>query len=260
MNKPIKPIAIRKYHKPLKPQPIKTQPCNIMRDIQISPMKLLIKFPTRARPDKFKETLELYYALLSNKHQYEFQISMDLNDDTMNNDNMKAYLNSKQNLKYAFGTSTTKVQAINADMENKSFDILLLASDDMIPVVHGYDDIIARNMAKHFPNLNGCLHFNDGRVGRKLNTLVIMGRKLYDDLGYIYHPDYKSLWCDNEFQNVTESLNAATYIDQVIIKHKWIEHTGADKLHKHNESFFNTDKSTFERRRALNFPKGSING
>lgn len=74
----------------------------------------------------------------------------------------------------------------------------------MIPCQKGYDNIIAVNMNKYFPNMDGALHFNDGRVGNSLFTLSIMGKKLYDQFGYIYHPDYKYTYCDNEFHLVVK--------------------------------------------------------
>lgn len=157
--------------------------------------KILIKYPTRQRPKIFKEILNMYYNKLSGKHDYYFVITMDCDDPTMNNDDIRNFLNTKKNIKYCYGDSKTKVQAINAHLEDEIFDILILASDDMVPVVHEYDDIIVNEMIKNFPNMDGSVHFNDGRVGRTLNTLSIMGYNLYKEWGYIYHPDYVSLWC-----------------------------------------------------------------
>jgi hypothetical protein len=150
------------------------------------------------------------------------------------------------------------VQAINANMNDRNFDVVLLASDDMVPAIEGYDDIICTKMQEHFPNLDGCLHFNDGRVGRELNTLTIMGKKMYDHFGYIYHPDYVSLWCDNEFHDVTVAMGKSVYIDQVIIRHAWIDVTGHDSLHRHNESYHGKDKRVYEKRRNAGYPKASI--
>ena len=140
-------------------------------------MKLLIKFPTRFREKKFRNTLDRYYKFLSGKHDYEFIISMNENDPSMNNIKMKKYLLNKENLKYFYGKFRNKVEAINGNLDNVDFDVLLLASDDMIPIVKGYDDIIMKNMKKYFSNTDGVLHFNDGRRGKRLNTLSIMGKK-----------------------------------------------------------------------------------
>lgn len=219
-------------------------------------LKLLIKYPTRQRPDAFRHTLGLYYAKLSGQHSYEFLVSADNDDPTMNNHEMRAFLESRPNLLFYFGDSKNKVQAINADMAGKQFDILLLASDDMRPVEEGYDQVIVSEMLRHFPNLDGVIHFNDGRVGRRLNTLVVMGMPYYERFGYIYHPDYTSLWCDNEFGAVSESLGKTVYVDKVIIKHDWDEF--GDALRQSCEKPYREDGRIFATRKAAGFPQRSV--
>lgn len=222
-------------------------------------MRLLIKFPTRQRPDKFKNTLDKYYQMLSDKHDVSFIITMDENDATMNNKRMRSFLdNHEANIDYFYGKHKSKVEAINDDMDGADFDIVLLASDDMIPQIDGYDDIICTYMKKYFPRLDGALHFNDGRVGRRLLTLSIMGKRLYDYFGYIYHPDYISLWCDNEFFKVVTKKRKVKYIDKVIISHEWTNFTGKDKLHLRNESFYKRDRKVYLMRQRRGFPKYSI--
>jgi len=221
-------------------------------------MTLLIKMPTRQRRRQFMNVLDKYCDLLSGKHDVKFVISMDSDDREMNCSKVTKWLDAKKNLRYFYGKNRTKMQAINANMEHAGkFDILLLASDDMFPQVKGYDDIICTKMQKYFPDLFGALHFNDGRVGNRLNTLSIMGKKMYDYFGYIYHPDYKSVWCDNEFHEVTTQMNKVVYIDKVIIKHNWGGANG-DKLYRRNENLYGRDKIVFLKRQSMGFPSGSV--
>lgn len=220
-------------------------------------MRFLFKYPSRSRPEMFAQTFLKWYSMLSKKHEYTFLITLDIDDETMNTPRIQEVLN-KPSVILKYGEHKSKVEAINADIDSvDGFDILVLVSDDMIPQVNGYDDIIASNMVKHFPDYSGCLHFNDGRVGRRLNTLSILGKKLYDQLGYIYHPDYISLWCDNEFQQVTESMNKSVYIDTVIVKHDW-ESLHRDPLNSRNEAFYFRDKAIFDARKNAGFPKERI--
>lgn len=220
--------------------------------------KILIKFPTRNRRHVFMNTFDLYYNMLSGKHDYEFRVSMDQDDHTMNTQEVWDFFDPKKNITYCYGESTTKIEAINANMEGAEFDVVLLASDDMIPKVQGYDDIIMQAYARHYPEYDGAIWFNDGRVGTALCTLSILGKKLYDRFGYIYHPDYRSLWCDNEFHEVCHIWGKMTYVDQVIIQHAWTDVTGGDRLHERNESFHDRDKRTFEARKAAGFPTHSV--
>lgn len=219
---------------------------------------LLVKIPTRARPDKFRNQFDKYYSMLSGELKVKFVVSMDADDHWMNNDDMKWWLSpangGRQNIFFYYGNSKTKVQAINADMQHhQDFKILLLASDDMTPVQKGYDKIIYDDMLKHYPNLDGALHYNDGRVGNRLLTLSIMGKKMYDYFGYIYHPSYISVFCDNEFHDSVYALQKCVYIDNVIIKHDWVNYTGQDALHKRNESYYRQDGRTYDRRKRINF-------
>lgn len=182
---------------------------------------LVIKMPTRGRFSYFFETLDIYYSYLSGDNEVTFIISCDEDDSTMNNTEVTDRLNLYSNLKYYFGKSKTKVEAVNANLDKlpEKYDVLLVASDDMIPIKKGYDSVILDSMLKHYPDTDGVLWFNDGFVGKELNTLPIVGKKYYDRFGYIYYHEYKSFFCDGEFTCVANYLNKQVYIDDVIIQH-----------------------------------------
>jgi len=222
-------------------------------------MKLLFKYPTRQRHDWFQSTLEIYQTKLSKRHPFQFLITMDEDDLTMNNQRVWKYLNQTLCLTYNYGKHKTKIEAINADMNlaEEDWDILVLVSDDMIPIVDGYDDIIVQKMIEHFPDTNGALHFHDGLFGKNLYiTLTIMGRKLYEYFGYIYHPDYKSFFCDAEFTDVAYQQGRAVYIPQVIIEHQWCGGPQShDALYRRNSAMGKVDRKTYKRRKENGFPK-----
>jgi hypothetical protein len=155
---------------------------------------------------------------MEDKTNYEFVISMDTDDLVMNNLEVKKYLDSRKNLNYYYSGNTSKIMAINADIPTTMWDILVLISDDMIPEIRGYDNIIREQMCKHYPDTDGVLWFYDG-WRRDLNTLCILGRKYYNRFNYIYHPDYQSFWSDAEFTDVANILERQTFIDQTIIRH-----------------------------------------
>ena len=124
--------------------------------------KIVIKFPTRSRPEKFKKVFQKYIDFLSGKHDVRFVITMDEDDDTMNTPEMKEWLDSLDiDMKYNYGESKTKIEACNADLEGESGDILVLISDDMTPCFEGYDDIIAMGFEQVFPDYIGAIKFND---------------------------------------------------------------------------------------------------
>jgi hypothetical protein len=130
----------------------------------------------------------------------------------------------------------------------------------MVPQRRDYARRILELFAEKFPYGDGVLHLNDGRVGRTLNTLCICDRKYYDRLGYLYRPasmgGYVSVYCDDEWQQVSERLGRAAYVDEVILFHNWIGETNPrDALHRRNEAHYAADGRTFQRRKKAGFPK-----
>jgi hypothetical protein len=218
---------------------------------------LLIKFPTRGRPEKFFNVLDQYLSFMDDKENYRVVVSCDEDDDSMNNVHIIQKINSYKNVRIFFSKNKSKIEAVNANMdEQKEYDIILLASDDMIPVQKGFDSMIRENMRKYFPDMDGVLWFNDGYQGRTLNTLCILGKEYYKRFNYIYHPSYKSLWCDNEFTHVSQMLKRQVYIDKIIIKH---DHPASnqelkeDEIYIRNQKFESSDRITYEQRKKKNF-------
>jgi len=221
-------------------------------------MRLVIKFPTRNRPEKFKQVFTKYREYLSGKHPVHFIITMDSDDNTMNNPEIKAWLDEQSkliSLEYHYGNSKTKIEAVNANLENVEGDVLLLASDDMIPVQKGYDLVIAEAYSLMFPDFHGAIKFWDGLRPQEdpLMTLSVMGVSLFKEYGYIYHPAYKSVFCDNEQTMVLQRRGVLAICYKCIIKHAWSKKF--DELHDRNESriMYMLDKKTFMDRLAKDF-------
>lgn len=220
-------------------------------------MNLLIKLPSRSRPQKLLSIIAEYQKMRS-LDSTKFLITLDEDDSMTNTPAFKNVLNMWGNMTVIFGQSKSKIDAVNRDLNEYTgeWDVVLLASDDMHPVVKGYDEIILNDMAKYYGDTDGVLWYNDGFVGDKLNTLCILGRKYYERFNYIYHPDYVSLWCDNEFMDVANMLGKQQYIDRVIIEHRHpmnTRQTKMDALYSRNDRYFSSDKLTYLRRKENNF-------
>ena len=119
-------------------------------------------------------------------------------------------------------------------------------------------------MKQHFPDLDGCVHFDDGNTNGELITFSILGKKLYDHFGYIYHPDYKSLYCDDEFTQEVRSMGKEKYIDKIIISH---EHYSVEGTENYGEldlagrktlHYSGRDQIVFNKRKELGFPRERI--
>ncbi len=223
------------------------------------PYKILIKFPTRNRPQKFIQSIKDMYIGMGDKQNTKIIVTADIDDKTMyNKDVLQAVAPFIQNygLEIEFGKSTGKIHAVNRDMEKyKDWDILVLMSDDMKWVQNSFDYRIRKDFETFFPTLDGVLHYNDGFTADRLNTMPIIGRKYYERFGYIYHPSYKSLWCDNEMMEVSRKLNKVAYISDSIFNHQHFHNVGGymDEQLKHTESFSGVDKDNYEMRKHKNF-------
>lgn len=214
----------------------------------MSQTDLLVKWPTRGRPQLFRETFRRWDV-----GDVRFLVSLDEDDPSVGA--YREFLRGRRNVKVVVGTSRNKVEACNRDLDGEPFDVVVLASDDMVPQREDWAARVVAMMREHWPDGDGVLHLNDGRNGRVLNTLCVCGKKWFVRRGFFYHPDFTSLWCDNEWQEVSERAGRAQYVDEVLIRHNWIGDHAPDELHRRNESFYETDAATFQRRRAAGFPR-----
>lgn len=182
-------------------------------------MKILFKFATRSRPQKFLEHISNIFKTIADNDNYLIIVSADNDDNSMRDYRANPF---DKNIIIFHGTSQNKIHAINRDIEKASaWDILINTSDDMVFTQQGFDNIIREDMNKYFPDLNGFLHYNDGNQKSNVCTMSIMGRKYYERFGYIYNPEYKSVWCDVEQTEVAHLLGKHKYMgdEKVLFRH-----------------------------------------
>ena len=223
---------------------------------QTSKPRLLFKYPTRERVKEFFYCLDTYYDLMSEKFPFNFLITCDEDDKSMNNEVVKERLKKYKNLKIYFGPGISKIDACNRDMDKAPpYDILILVSDDMIPLKQNYDEIIVSEMLKAFPDFDGVLNFNGTVNGGNLNTLAILGKNYYQRFNYIYQPDYKSFYCDLEMTIVSKVLNKEAVVYNLIIEHRnpACGKMKKDKLYRKNYKYLKNDKRLFMQRLRKRF-------
>lgn len=217
-------------------------------------MQILVKFPTRERANKWFEVIKKYILLSSDKDNTRYMVTLDENDPQINL-YAEAIKKLGDKVTAVVGRSEGKIHACNRDMEQSgTWDIVVLASDDMVVQKVGWDNILRREMQECFPDTDGVLYHSDGYT--KLNTMCIIGRKYYDRFSYIYHPSYKSLWCDNEFMEVADMLDRQRRFPEVLFKHEhWSNNRSvrADALMKKNEALYKTDEKNYYERKEKDF-------
>lgn len=216
-------------------------------------MKILFKYPSRSRPERFFEGLQNLVDNIHDKNNYHISCTLDIDDESMNNESIINKILSYPNTSIAWGRSESKVHAVNRDLPNYG-DIICVMSDDMRFKTFGFDDIIR----KHMPSsLDALVHFPDDYAKEKVCTVAIIGRKYYERDGFIYQPNcYYSMFCDDEQTDVSKIRGCYIFIpDAMEIDHLHYTNmgkAGKDALYRRNDTYL-ADKRIYEERKARNF-------
>lgn len=230
-------------------------------------MNFYIHYPVRGRPQKALDTLRRYVDTSFGEDFLDFLVVMDSDDAetiaAFTPEAIRAITAGKHCI--AVGTTIrpprSKIAACQFDrmeafqaglLQMNSPDVYMLISDDMIPA-QNWDQIIRKAFQPYAKDMDVCLHFNDGHTGQRLCTLPIMGHARFTEFGYFYHPEYLSLWCDNEYTEVHKPV----YFPQVIIEHMHPANGQGreDDLYRANNALDATDRKTYHRRKAAGFPR-----
>lgn len=225
-------------------------------------MHILFKLATRSRREKAMSSIRNIIENC-NSDDYMILVSVDYDDPTMVDFHAEF---DDWHVKVIYGTSKNKIDAVNRDINPFSsdearrlkidWDILVNTSDDMVFTTKGFDDIIRQDFGD---NLDQVLHYNDGNQKDNVCTMSIMGREYYDRFGYIYHPDYKSLWCDVEATEVAYMLGKYRYMgdDKILFRHMhpaW-GLTDWDEQYRKTEdkSMWDHDRRVIDERRSRSY-------
>jgi hypothetical protein len=221
--------------------------------MNIPRMKLLIKIPSRSRPGALRACLESL-AMFSTSLP-PIIVSLDPTDDKAGEYRSMLDELSWGNLRAYWTRHRSKVHAFNLHIPVAGWDVLAVVSDDMRAIEPGYDQRICDDMSAYFPETDGILHYNDGHRGEELMSITVIGKAWYDRFLYVYHPDYRSLFCDNEMMEVGKALGKYRYLPDCLIEHLHPYFTGApmDEQLKTTEGYYGRDGRIFELRRKLKF-------
>jgi hypothetical protein len=217
-------------------------------------MRILVNFATRSRPSKFLNCIRNIREHAVDNNQVDILVKADWDDNSMRDIEMP------EGIKVEWGVSTSKIHAINRDVPTDGWDILINFSDDQLFVKYGWDVEVRDAFEQH--GLDTIIHWPDNCPYReRLIAMSIIGKEYYDRFGYVYHPSYFSLWCDNEFMDVSKALVRYRYMggpnhDNILSHHihpahiKGLEYD--DQLRK-TEAYYHIDEKNYNERKARNF-------
>lgn len=216
----------------------------------------LFKFPSRGRPHRFFKSLDSIIQNVSDKDYFHISCTLDLSDESMNNDLVKGQISKYPNTSIEWGNSVSKIHAVNRDVPDMDFDILTVVSDDTIFNLYGFDVNIGVDMMTHFPDMDGLLHYPDNDAKHMLATLYVAGKKWWERRQRnIYYPGYLSVFCDNEEMEVAQMCGKYKYCGYQINMHlnPAYGHLTRDALFDFQQGQWPHDEKLYFRRKANNF-------
>lgn len=148
--------------------------------------------------------------------------------------------------------ATNMVAASNIAAQRADGDVLILISDDMFPPMN-WDLLIAPYMATPDPVV---LQVHDG-IRDDIMTLPIMNRAAYDRLGYLYHPEYLSMFADNDLAETAKAHGWYVKCDiRFEHRHYTVGKSELDETYRKENSKTKWDhgQRVFERRKREGFP------
>lgn len=221
-------------------------------------MRICYNYPSRSRPHNFFLTL---YNIIDNSESddYFFWVKLDLDDTTMNTPEIRERIEKEfPKVTVKWGLSEGKVHSVNRDLEDlPPCDIIIILSDDIIWDEWGFDTVIRDAFKRHFPNFDGTIHFPEDNAANRTIIVSMLGINLYKRLGYLYHPSYISVFCDNEFTELTRLMNKYVFVNKRLFTHAhpiWRASVW-DELYRKNEApeLYRMDGENFKKRKAINF-------
>lgn len=147
--------------------------------------------PSRGRPEQAYKTFRKWFYSAGYRYGngFEYILSLDYDDESNYADDF---------WKIVYNYNTTAIEAINFAATRANGDYLLIVSDDT-DCFENWDVELLKAIKGHKSDF--CAKCNDG-LQPTLITMPFMDRAYYERYGYVYHPDYKHMFADQELTAV----------------------------------------------------------
>lgn len=214
---------------------------------------ILYNFASRSRPDRCRRAIQTIMRL-STQRRYKILLKVDDDDEKKHRYPILQAAHGRT----IFGKSQSKVHAINRDIPETGWDIIVNMSDDILFTKQGFDDVIRNHTGPDdfvlFPEPYAARDFNRPKNGL-ISVVSIMGKEYYRRDGYIYHPSYLRTHCDNEATEVAKIRGRFKQVDIQLFFH---EHPAAgykvgDRLYALEKKTWDFDEAKYFERKENNF-------
>ena len=216
-------------------------------------MKIFSLCYTSARPDQIAKVVALWMGKAAQPFRVEVVISTDAED-------LAACAAAKaacavDGVSHVVNTGPRNcVSGWNTAAAASTGKVLIGVADDFMPPHHWDTALMSLG---HWTDLDTVVAVSDG-YNRDLFTLTIMTRKRYTRFGYMFYPDYESLFCDTEFTHVALQERAIVDGRRFLFEHlhpdcNKRERDAADAKHA-SPARWRRGETLFNYRKQLGFP------
>lgn len=206
--------------------------------------------PSRGRVDQAYDCMKYWCGMMSPYNAVEYILSIDSNDSS----NYLKILEEDTEpfgLRVVRGKNSNVVQALNRGAECATGDVLIYVSDDFLCPAN-WDLEIQKNAEGD----DWFMLINDG-IQKKFATILIESRKYYKRFGYMYYPEYISMFADPDATETARAYGKLLDRTNLLFKHNHYTVGGMpfDKTYeKENSSTaWKHGEKLFEQRKKENF-------
>lgn len=198
--------------------------------------------PSRQRPEKSRETIKKWISR-AGSNDIEVIQSLDTDDPLL----------SKYAGDYIVNPNKSAVEAINNAARAARGDIMIVVSDDTDCPVNWYDQIMEAVSGKR----DYILKVYDG-IQKWIITMPVMDRAYYDRFGYVYHPDFRHMFCDTWLTHQAEALGRIIVRNDILFQHNHycVGKSKRDEINTRADSTWEQGKAVYLKLVREHFRKG----
>lgn len=209
-------------------------------------MQFSIIHPSRNRPRQAQKVIQKWLSSAKDKSKIEYILSVDKTDK-----DLIAYkhIGLDNGIYVATNNNKSAIEAINRATKVSTGRIIIVVSDDF-DCPDGWDELLLKELEGKEDFL---VKTKDG-IQPTLITLPIMDRTYYDRFGYVYPPEYRHMFCDQEMTSVGMMLGKVIKSDITFEHHHYS--TGKfkkDIISVRNDKTWNQGKRVFNEHLKTNF-------
>lgn len=216
-------------------------------------MKISLIHPSRGRAVKsYQNAIEWTEQLIRYGIEYELIVSIDADDSGLTG---YKQLYGSPNAHLLISPNSSLVEATNIAANQSTGDILVYLSDDF-KCFENWGQVIINEFNK-YPNTPILLKVDDmlQNFYVKVLTIPIMNRLCFEGLGYFFHPDFRSMHCDEHLFHRANKLGFLKYAPHIQFEHCHVSVGKAQNDDTYDRSARNWDHGvqTFAKHRNRGF-------